>query len=466
LPAIYNIMKNINLNKNNHILAEERVGRLLIKLSTPAMVAMFVTALYNVVDTIYIGRGVGSMAIAGITIVFPIQLLVMAIAMMVGIGGASVISRALGAGDYEKANTTLGNVLLSIVIFGLSLALLGNIFIDKLLAIFGASDTVLPYARDYAQIILIGTVFFSFSMASNNVIRSEGRAKVAMTTMLISAILNIILDPIFIFGFKWGIKGAAAATVISQVVTVLYLVYYFLSGKSSLTLHLRNLRFKWSIMREIVAVGSPSLVRQLSASVMIVVINNTLRVYGGDISIALFGIMHRMLMFVSMPLFGIAQGMQPIVGFNYGAKRYDKAKRVLALSNKATTIVSTIGAIFLVSFPKIIISIFTNDPELIRMGVPAVRIFIMALPGFGFQVVGSTLFQAIGKAKEALFLTVSRQIFLIGLILVLPRLFGLTGVWVTFPITDVSFFFVTLWLYLPQIREFDRDMLVLQEAQL
>lgn len=446
------------MNNNNHILADEKVGRLLVNLSTPAMVAMLVTALYNVVDTIYIGRGVGPMAIAGITIVFPIQMLVMAIAMMVGIGGASVISRALGAGDYEKANTTFGNVLLSIVIFGLSLAFLGNIFIDQLLALFGASDTILPYARDYARIILLGTVFFSFSMSSNNVVRSEGRAKVAMTTMLISAILNIILDPIFIFGFKWGIKGAAAATVISQIVTVLYLAYYFYSGKSSLTLHLRNLRLKSVIMREIVAVGSPSLVRQLSASVMIVVINNTLRVYGGDISIALFGIMHRMLMFVSMPLFGIAQGMQPIVGFNYGAKRYDKAKRVLALSIKATTIVSTVGAIFLISFSKIIISIFTKDPELIRMGVPAVRIFIMSLPVFGFQVVGSTLFQAIGKAREALFLTVSRQIFLIGLILVLPRLFNLTGVWMTFPLTDFVFFFVTLLLYLPQLREFDRNI--------
>lgn len=453
------------MKKNNHVLAEERVGRLLIKLSTPAMVGMFVMALYNLVDTIFVGRGVGSMAIAGITIVFPIQLLVMAIAMMIGIGGASVISRALGAEDYEKANTAFGNVLLTIVIFGFSLALLGNIFIDKLLELFGASDTVLPYARDYAKIILLGTVFFSFSMASNNVIRSEGRAKVAMTTMLISAILNIILDPIFIFGFKWGIKGAAAATVISQVVTVLYLLYYFFSGKSSLTLHLHNLRIKGAIMREIVAVGSPSLIRQLSASALVVVINNTLRVYGGDVSIALFGIMHRMLMFVSMPLFGIAQGMQPIVGFNYGAKRYDKARRVLALSIKATTIIATVGAILLLSFPGAIIRVFTNDPQLTVLGVPAVRIFILALPLFGFQVVGSTLFQAIGKAKQALFLTVSRQVVLMTLVLILPRLLDLTGVWLTFPITDLLFFFVTLSLYLPQIREFDRKMLSLQGAQ-
>lgn len=441
---------------NNHILADDRVGRLLVSLSTPAMIGMFVTALYNVVDTIFVGRGVGPMAIAGITIVFPIQMVVMAVAIMIGIGGASVISRALGSGDFEKANTTFGNVLLSIVVFSATLAFLGNLFIDQLLALFGASKTVLPYARDYARIILLGTVFYSFAMSSNNVIRSEGRAKVAMTTMLFSAILNIILDPIFIFVFKWGIKGAAAATVISQMATVFYLVYYFQSGKSSLTLHLRNLRWRKAIMREVVAVGSPSLLRQLSTSVLVIVVNNTLRVYGGDFSIALFGIMHRMLMFVHMPLFGIAQGMQPIVGFNYGARRFDKAKRVLALSIKASTAVSVAGLCLLFAFPGEIISIFTNNAELIRMGIPAVRIFIVALPVFGFVTVGSTLFQAIGKAKQALFLTVSRQLVLIVLVLILPRLFDLTGVWMTFPITDVIIFLATLWLYIPQMREFDR----------
>lgn len=444
------------MRNENHILAEDRVGHLLVKLSTPAMVGMFVMALYNLVDTIFVGRGVGPLAIAGITIVFPIQMLVMAIAMMLGIGGASLISRSLGAQNYERANRTFANVIFTVVIFGLSMATLGNIFIDQLLRIFGATGTILPYARDYARIILLGTVFFSFSMTSNNVVRSEGRATVAMMTMLISAILNIILDPIFIFGLGWGIKGAAAATVISQVATVIYLIYYFSCGKSSLQLRWRNFRLSRKLMSEVVAVGSPSLIRQISGSVMVVIMNNTLKVYGGDLSIALFGIMHRMLMFFSMPMFGIAQGLQPITGYNYGAKRFNKARRVLKLSTRATTIIALTGTVFLLLFPVSFLTIFTDNQELIDMGRRAIRIFVLGLPLMGFQVVGATMFQAIGKAKQALFLTVSRQFVLMVLVLILPRVVQLDGIWMTFPITDLIFFFVTLGLYRPQMREFEQ----------
>ncbi|MCG2716035.1 MAG: MATE family efflux transporter [Candidatus Marinimicrobia bacterium] len=440
------------------MLADERVGRLLDKLSTPAMVAMFVMALYNLVDTIFVGRGIGSLAIAGITIVFPIQMLVMAIAMMLGIGGASIISRSLGAEDYEKANKTFGNVLTMVIVFGLLTASLGNIFIDDLLQLFGATGNILPFARDYAQIILIGTIFFSFSMASNNIIRSEGRAKVAMTTMLISAILNIILDPIFIFGFGWGIRGVALATVLSQMTTVLYLIYYFSTGKSSLKIHLKDFILSKKIVVETFAIGSASFIRQISGSILIIIMNNTLKVYGGDLSIAAFGIMHRLLMFVAMPIFGIAQGLQPITGFNYGAKRFDKVKRALSLSIKSATTVGLIGAIILIVFPDKLLAVFTRDQELLAIGSRALRIYIFALPLFGFQVVGTTLFQSIGKARQALWLTVSRQLVMIALILTLSRIFYLDGVWFSFPIVDFLFFFVTLAFYLPQMREFDTKM--------
>lgn len=446
------------MKNNNHILADERVGRLLVKLSTPAMVAMFVMALYNLVDTIFVGRGIGSLAIAGITIVFPIQMLVMAIAMMLGIGGASIISRSLGAEDYEKANKTFGNVLTMVIVFGLLTASLGNIFIDDLLQLFGATGNILPFARDYAQIILIGTIFFSFSMASNNIIRSEGRAKVAMTTMLISAILNIILDPIFIFGFGWGIRGVALATVLSQMTTVLYLIYYFSTGKSSLKIHLKDFILSKKIVVETFAIGSASFIRQISGSILIIIMNNTLKVYGGDLSIAAFGIMHRLLMFVAMPIFGIAQGLQPITGFNYGAKRFDKVKRALSLSIKSATTVGLIGAIILIVFPDKLLAVFTRDQELLAIGSRALRIYIFALPLFGFQVVGTTLFQSIGKARQALWLTVSRQLVMIALILTLSRIFYLDGVWFSFPIVDFLFFFVTLAFYLPQMREFDTKM--------
>jgi len=428
------------------------------------MVGMFVMALYNVVDTIYIGRGVGPLAIAGITIVFPIQMVVMAIAMMLGIGGASIISRALGAGDLPKANKTFGNVMTMVISFSIIAATLGNYFLDDLLRIFGATKGILPYARDYASVILYGTVFFSFAMTSNNVIRSEGRAKVAMTAMLVSAIMNIILDPIFIFGLKMGVRGAAIATVLSQITSFVYLIYYFASGKSSLKIHLRDFILKKTIVLECFAIGSASFIRQVSSSVMVVVMNHTLTVYGGDLSIAVFGIMNRMQMFVAMPIFGIAQGLQPIVGFNYGARRLEKAKRVLALSIKAATGVSIIGAVILIVFPRALLSVFSTDPELLAMGTRAVRIFIIALPLSGFQIVGATLFQAIGKARQALWLTISQQITIITLIVLLPRLFLLDGIFFSFPIAGVLFFFVTLWLYLRQIREFDQLMLVKQGA--
>jgi len=276
--------------------------------------------------------------------------------------------------------------------------------------------------------------------------------------------MNIILDPIFIFGLKMGVRGAAIATVLSQITSFVYLIYYFASGKSSLKIHLRDFILKKTIVLECFAIGSASFIRQVSSSVMVVVMNHTLTVYGGDLSIAVFGIMNRMQMFVAMPIFGIAQGLQPIVGFNYGARRLDKAKRVLSLAIKAATGVSIIGAVILIVFPRALLSVFSTDPELLAMGTRAVRIFIIALPLSGFQIVGATLFQAIGKARQALWLTISQQITIITLIVLLPRLFLLDGIFFSFPIAGVLFFFVTLWLYLRQIREFDQLMLVKQGA--
>jgi putative MATE family efflux protein len=441
-----------------HILADDHIGRLLFKLSTPAIIGMFVMALYNLVDTVFVGRGVGALGIAGITIVFPIQMFVMAIAQMLGIGGASIISRALGARDPERADRTFCNVLTGVLILGVSLALLGNVFIDQLLRLFGATGTILPYARDYAQIILFGTIFFSFAMASNNIVRSEGRATIAMTTMIISAVLNMILDPIFIFGFGWGIKGAAGATVISQAVTVFYLLYYFSSGKSSLRIRWRCFRIHPQIFREVLAIGAASFIRQISGSIMVMIMNNTLSVYGGDLSIAVFGILHRLLMLVSMPLFGIAQGLQPIVGYNYGARQYHKARHVLRLANYSTSLIALVGAIVIYLVPKLFFQLFSTDAQLIQEGVSSIRIFILAVPLLGFQVVGATLFQSLGKAKEAILLTVSRQILLIVLILLLPGFFALKGIWASFPITDFIFLFVTLAMYLPQVKKLQPEM--------
>jgi len=444
------------MKKNNHILADDHIGRLLFKLSLPATIGMLVQALYNVVDTIFVGQGVGTIAIASLTIVFPIQMIVMAVAMMIGMGAASIISRALGAGDLERANRTLGNVLVIIASLGGAVALLANLFINPLLIIFGASATILPYARDYARIILSGSILFGFAMATNSVIRAEGRATIAMTTMLISAILNIILDALFIFGFHWGIKGAAWATVLAQATTVVYLLIYFISGKSSLKVTRTDLRPNRKLIWEMMAIGSSAFVRQVSGSLIAVIVNHSLKAYGGDLSIAVYGIVNRTLAFVMMPLLGIAQGVQPIVGYNYGACQFKKTRQALRLGVEWTTAISVSGFLLLILFPTKAIGIFTNDKALVDLGTGAIRIINLVLPTLGFQVIGSTLFQSLGMARKALSLTLARQILVIPLILILPVFLKLNGIWWAHPIADLVFFFVTLSVYVPQIRVLHR----------
>ena len=355
--------------KNNHILADDNIGKLLFRLSAPATLGMFVMALYNVVDTIFIGHSVGKLGIAGISIVFPFQMFVMAIGQTLGIGGASLISRSLGAGNIEKAEKTLGNVIFSVVIFGISLAIFGSFFIDKILLVFGATETILPYAREYMQIILFGTILFTFLMSSNNIIRSEGKAKVAMGTMIISAVLNIILDPIFIFSFKMGVRGAAIATVIAQFISVIYIVFFFCSGKSVLKFKLINLKFNIPILKEVFAIGASAFARQSAQSFLIIVLNNSLGLYGGDISIAVFGVVSKLIRFIIMPIFGIAQGLQPIAGFNYGAKQYGKAWKALKLALFSGVTISTLGSLLVISIPGTLMKIFTNDTLLINEGV-------------------------------------------------------------------------------------------------
>ena len=437
---------------NNHILADSHIGRLLIKLSLPATIGMLVMALYNIVDTIFVGHGVGSLAIAGLTIVFPTQMIVMAVAMMVGMGAASIISRALGANDIARANQTLGNVLLIVVSLGIVVAVGGNLCIDVLLKIFGATPAILPYARDYARIILAGTMLFAFAMTANAVVRAEGRATIAMTTMIVSSVLNIILDAVFIFGFGWGIRGAAVATVVSQLTTDLYLLGFFVRGKGSLKICRVGFRPNFKIIREMVAVGSSAFVRQISGSLIAVIVNNTLKFYGGELSIAVYGIVNRILMFVFMPIFGIAQGVQPIVGYNYGARRYAQALRVLHLGMVCTTLIAVAGAFYLEIFPAQIFSFFTNDQQLITLGVRAIRIINIGTALIGFQVIATTLFQSLGMARKALYLTVARQLVLIPLVIFLPIPFQLNGVWCAFPLSDLLFFFVSWGMYRPQVH--------------
>jgi putative MATE family efflux protein len=443
--------------KNAHIiLGSPHVGNLLIDLSFPAMIGMLVQALYNVVDRIYIGHSVGALGIAGITVVMPVQMFVLAIGSMVGIGSASLISRSLGAHDQDKAERTMGNLFTAVLTLGIALAVSGYIFMDPLLRIFGASDLVLPYARSYAAYIFFGNAFFAFAIATNNIIRAEGQARIAMGTMLVAAGLNIILDPIFIFVLHMGVAGAAIATVLSQAAMALYVLRYFVAGKSSLHFKWRYLLPDFRIIREMFGVGSSAFARQAAGSLIFIAVNQSLRKYGDVNSIAAFGIVNSALQIMMMPQFGLAQGLQPVAGYNIGAKRYRLAKKAVNLAILYATIISCVGFVIAISVPSLIARAFSRDPALVAESAHAMRLMTMLVPLVGFQIIGASMFQAFGRAWPALILTLSRQfIFVLPLLLILPRFFGLNGVFLTYPGADFLSLLATAAFYFPQMRHLE-----------
>jgi len=446
--------------ERNYNLENQKMTKLLMNLSLPATIAMLVNALYNIVDTIFIGRGIGYLAIGGLTIAFPVQMVIMAIAQMVGIGAASIISRSLGAKDSERANNVVGNSLLSVAIFGIFICVSGLIFINPLLRIFGATDTLLPYAKEYLQVILIGSIYFPIAVSGNNIIRAEGNAKAAMFSMLIGAILNIVLDYIFIFPLNMGIRGAALATILSQLVSVIYVLFYILGKQSTLKVKLYHLKPDWKILYEIMTVGFSSFARQIAGSIMAIILNNSLAFYGGELAISVYGVVNRVIMFLFMPLFGVVQGMQPIVGYNYGANKIDRVKEAVKLSIIATTIFASVSTLFGELFPHFIIGMFDNDPALIENGVYALRIVISMVPIIGVQIIGAALFQALGKVIPSLLLTLSRQVlFFIPLVLILPRIYGLglLGIWISFPLADFLSTIFTIVLLKKEMNIIERQ---------
>jgi putative MATE family efflux protein len=451
--------------KNAHtILSSPNVGRLLVDLSFPAMIGMLVQALYNVVDRIYIGQSIGSLGIAGITVVMPVQMFVLAIGSMIGVGAGSLISRSLGAHDQERAERAMGNLVISVVFLGVLLALCGYIFMDPLLRWFGATGDALPYARSYAAYIFFGNAFFAFAVATNNIIRAEGQARIAMGTMLVAAGLNIVLDPIFIFVFKMGVAGAAIATVLSQAAMALYVLRYFLSGRSSLKLHWRNMRPDFIILGEIFSVGSSAFARQAAVSLIFIAMNRTIKLYGDSGSIAAFGIVNSALQIMMMPLFGLAQGLQPVAGYNFGAKRWNLARKAVRLAILYATIICCVGFTVAMTVPGLIARAFTQDPRLIAETAHAMRLMAILTPLVGFQIIGASMFQAFGRAMPALLLTLSRQfLFVLPLLWILPRFFGLDGIWATFPCADLLSLLTTAWFYVRQMRHLEQLHLRPQE---
>jgi len=439
------------------VLDDSRIGRLLLKLSLPTFFGFFVMTLYNVVDTIFIGHYIGPLGIAGLSIVFPLQMLSVGIGEMTGMGGASLISRSIGAGDIAKAERTLGNALTANIVLSVALMIACLAVPDFWLRIMGSSETILPYARDYMTIIIIGMLFMTFSMAMNNLIRSEGNARIPMFGMIIGAVTNIILDAIFIIPLEMGIQGAALATVLAQMVSVAFFMRYYFSGKSFLKIYLRNMTIQWNILKEILAIGIASFSRMVAISFSAIFVNRMLILYGGDLAIAAFGIIHRIMMFAIMPGIVIGGGMQPILGFNYGAKRYDRAIKTILIAT-GVAIACGLFVFSIVYFaPEPLIHIFTDDAELITLSVYAAKRIFLALAIISVMMVGSLIFQSIGKAFQSFVTSIARPIlFLIPLIFTLPPVLGLNGVWWSFPISDGLTFLLTLLLLIPQIRELRR----------
>lgn len=435
------------MKQQSERLGVDPIGKLLADLTIPATVGMLAMALHSVIDAIYIGRGVGAIGVAAVAITFPLSMLVMAISGAIGIGGASVISRALGSGQLDKANLAFGTVLMMILMVGVTGVLLGLTFLTQLLKLFAASETIMPLSSEYLGIILYGTIFFSFSFAINNIVRAEGNAKVAMTTMVISSVLNIIFTPIFMFALNLGMSGAAYGTITAQGLTSFYLLYYFYAGKSSLSIIVKNITLNINLVKEILNVGASAFVRQGAGSIMLIIANHMLVFYGGDMAIAVLGIIHRVMMFTLMPIMGIVQGMLPLVGFNYGARKKQRVKESITLSMKVATFIATAGFLLVMLFPSLLIQIFTDDPVLIEMGKTALRIMFAMAFTVGLQLVVGGVFQALGKAREAFILSMARQIlFLIPLLFLLPPLIGLNGVWLAFPLADFFSFALTVWL--------------------
>ncbi len=429
-------------------LGTESISKLLIRQSVPASIGFLIMSIYSIVDTIYVGLWIGPLAIGAITVVMPISFLISSIGMAVGVGGASIISRALGASDKKRALKTFGNMVNITLHFAVILLIFGYILDDEILHLFGGKGDILPYAKEYFRVILIGVPFLTWAMMSNNVIRAQGRPKVAMLVMVIPALINIILDPIFIIVLDMGLAGAAWATTISYIISAGYALHFFLKGNSEISFIFKYFKLEIGIFKEIFEIGSITLARQGSISLLIVVLNHSLYHYAGEMGITVYGIINRVMMFALFPVIGIVQGFLPIAGFNYGAKKADRVKLSINISIRYAMVLASCILVIIFIFSDKVVTAFTTDTNLIRDSSFALIFVFMMSPLIAVQMVGSGYFQAIGKALPALLLTMTKQgFFLIPLVLIMPKFYGVNGIWYSFPIADVLSASVT-WVFL------------------
>jgi len=453
-------------NHEHNLLDTDRIGPLLLKLAAPAFLGMFVQSFYNVINTIFMGHFVNSLAIAGLSIVFPIQMLVFGTSQLVGMGGASLISRFIGAGNISRAERTVGNGVSIAIVLGIAVTVIILPFSEFWLRLIGTSEAVMPYAKPYLIIIMSATVFNVFAMALLVFVRAEGNTRVGMVAMVMGAVLSIILDAIFVIPLKMGVVGAALATIIAQFASMAYLLSYYLSGSSYLKIRLPNLRLDFSILKPLFAIGVSAFAQTAASSLSSILLLNMVINYGGDAALGAFGIIQRVLMFAGMPGIVFAQALQPILGYNYGARRYGLALRSIKLSIGVSTAFTILGFIVLYSIPGPIIRIFTDDPALIDIGTHASRLVFLSLPFMGSMMVGQVIFQAIGKAMKSFIAAIVRPlVFLIPSVLILSRFWGLDGVFLSFPASDILTLILVVILALPVIREFRKQAAAKQEKQ-
>ena len=440
-------------SERSEALGKDPISTLLIKQALPASIGILVMSLNILVDTIFVGNWIGSIAIAAINVVLPVSFFIAALGMAIGIGGSSIISRALGANDPNKALKTFGNQITITLLLTVSMVILGLVFVNELIPAFGGMGDIFEPAKIYYRIVLYGVPVLALCMMGNNVIRAEGKPKFAMIAMIIPSLGNLILDYLLINILDMGMEGAAWATTASYICCFFYVLWYFLSDNSELKIDISHFGLDWPILREMSALGFVTLARQAVVSLTYLLMNNILFELGGEASVTVYAIIGRMLMFALFPVLGVTQGFLPIAGYNYGAENFTRVRESIKLALLYACGVAILIFIVIMAFPEAIVSVFTQDEAVLRDTPWAMRWVFAAIPIIGIQLIGSAYYQAIGKATPALLLTLTRQgFFFIPLVLILPKFFGELGVWISFPIADTLSTVVTAYFLWRETR--------------
>lgn len=438
-------------------LETERIGKLLTQYAVPAIIAMTASSLYNMVDSIFIGHGVGPLAISGLAVTFPLMNLAAAFGSLVGVGASTLISVKLGQKDYDTAHKILGNVVVLNLLIGIVFTIVTLAFLDPILYFFGASEATLPYARDYMVTILLGNVVTHMYLGLNSVLRSAGHPQKAMLATIFTVVVNTILDPVFIYGFGWGIRGAAIATILAQILSLIWLFKIFCNKNEVLHFHRGIYRLKRVLVENIIGIGLAPFFMNVASCFIVILINKGLKLYDGDLAIGAFGIVNRISFLFVMIVMGLNQGMQPIAGYNFGAKQYHRVNQVMKLTVIAATLITTTGFLVGELMPKLAVSAFTNDETLINISAQGLRIVVMFFPIIGFQMVTSNFFQSIGMARKAIILSLSRQVLiLIPCLIILPMFWDAKGVWLSMPISDAAASIIAAIMLYKQFQTFKR----------